>query len=115
VLSDSEVVLDREELRNMTLGDPQLMTEILWALIDDATRHAGAIDAAARDHDTARTSRIARYAARACANVGAASAAEAFLHVERHAGRRDFGACRAALTQVRAAIERLREEATEVA
>jgi HPt (histidine-containing phosphotransfer) domain-containing protein len=98
----------------MTLDDRQLMSEIVWALVDDASRHAAEIEAAAHDLDAVRATRVARYAARSCTNVGAQAAAEAFRALERHAAVRDFTACRAALSRARNAIERLREEASQI-
>jgi len=114
VLTEAAVVLDREELRKLTLDDRQLMSEILSALIDDATHHAAMLEAAVKNGDSQRTARVARHAARACANVGADAAAEAFRAVERHAGTREFEACRSSIAAVRAGIERLREEASRV-
>jgi HPt (histidine-containing phosphotransfer) domain-containing protein len=114
VPSDAEVILDREELRNITLDDRQLMSEILWALIDDANRHAGAIESAIRERDPARAVRIARFAGRACANVGAGAAAESFRRVERLAASGAFDACRDRMAELRKAIDQLRKEAARI-
>jgi HPt (histidine-containing phosphotransfer) domain-containing protein len=108
------VVLDRDELRNVTLDDRQLMGEILWALIDDASRHAGMLESTLKEANGQRSMRVARHAARACANLGANATAEAFQAVARHAGSREFDACRSSMAVVRAEIERLREEASRV-
>jgi HPt (histidine-containing phosphotransfer) domain-containing protein len=111
---DAELVLDREELQNVTLGDRQLMIEILAALVDDANRQAGMIEAAARANDTARTMRTARCAARACLNLGANAAAGAFGAIERDAAAHDIAACRKKLPNLRVQIDRLRGEAAKI-
>jgi HPt (histidine-containing phosphotransfer) domain-containing protein len=105
------VVLNLEELRSLTMNDRQLMGEILQALIEDASRHAGMLEAAVGDVDAARSARIARQASRACGNIGAVAAAAAFRRIERHAAQREFEACRSALAAARAEIERLRTAA----
>jgi HPt (histidine-containing phosphotransfer) domain-containing protein len=108
VQTETEVVLNLEELRSLTMNDRQLMGEILQALIEDASRHAGLLEAAVADVDAARSARIARQASRACGNIGAVAVAAAFRRIERHAAQREFAACRSGLTAARAEIERLR-------
>lgn len=107
-------VLNLEELRNLTMNDRQLMTEILDALIEDASRHAGLLETAVRDGDAARSARIARRASRACANVGAVAASETFRQIERHAGQHEFDSCRSVLAAARSEIERLRGAAQQM-
>lgn len=96
------------------MGDRQLLIDILEALIEDATRQAGLLEAAVRENDAARSARIARSASRACANVGANAAAETFRQIGRHAASREFEACRAILPGARTEIERLRDEASRL-
>jgi len=103
--------LDLEELRSLTMNDRRLMKEILRALIEDASLHAGVLEAAARERDGARSAKVARAAWRACANIGATAAADSFREIERHVGRRDSPAGDRLLATVRAEIERLRVEA----
>jgi HPt (histidine-containing phosphotransfer) domain-containing protein len=100
--------LDLEELRALTMDDRGLMREILNALIEDAVRHAGMLESAARDRDGARSVKIARLASRACANVGANAAADAFREIERR------GASRPLLAAARSEIEHLRAEAGRI-
>jgi HPt (histidine-containing phosphotransfer) domain-containing protein len=90
------------------------MSEILQALIEDAGRHAGLLEAAVREGDATRSVRIARHAARACGNIGAHAAAEAFRQIERHAGQRQLDSCRSVLAAARAEIERLRGAASQM-
>jgi HPt (histidine-containing phosphotransfer) domain-containing protein len=85
VQTETEVVLNLEELRSLTMNDRQLMGEILQALIEDASRHAGLLEAAVADVDAARSARVARQASRACGNIGAVAVAAAFRRIERHA------------------------------
>jgi HPt (histidine-containing phosphotransfer) domain-containing protein len=109
------MVLDLEELRNLTMNDRTLMSEILNALIEDAGRHATRLEAAARDGDLAPAIKSARAASRACANVGANAAAAAFRDVERHATQRQTHGWHPLLAAVRAEIERLRGETAALA
>ncbi len=106
----AESGFDIQQLRDFTLGNRQLMADILWALIDDASRQAGLLDAAMRDRDGQRICRHARQSARACMNVGAGAAAESLRAIERAASSADFAGCRAALGNLRAQIETLRSE-----
>jgi HPt (histidine-containing phosphotransfer) domain-containing protein len=114
VRTREDAVLDVEELRRLTMDDRQLMIEILQALIEDASRQTGMLETAVLDQDAPRSARIARYASRACANVGATAAAEAFGRLGRHAASREFAACRSTLAAARAEIERLRVEAARI-
>ncbi len=108
------MVLALEELRNLTMNDRTLMREILDALIADARQHVTRLETAARERDSARAARFARSASRACANIGANAAAEAFREVERDAARRSSQGWRPLLENVRAEIERLRVEASRL-
>ena len=108
------MVLDLDELRNLTMNNANLMREILDALLADACRHAALLETAALQRDLGAASKFARSASRACANVGAYAAAEAFREGERHAARRTTHGWRPILDGVRAAIERLRVESQRV-
>jgi HPt (histidine-containing phosphotransfer) domain-containing protein len=113
VQTDNGTVLNLEELRNLTMNDRQLMSEILHALIEDASRHAGLLETAVRESDAVRSVRIARQASRVCGNVGAVAAADTFRQIERHAGQREFESCRSVLAAARGEIERLRGAASQ--
>jgi HPt (histidine-containing phosphotransfer) domain-containing protein len=104
------VVLDREQLRDVTLNDDELMREALGALIDDTTRQIPLLQAAIRAGDAPATLRLAHYSKGACANLGAKAAAATLLHIERSAASGDFTGCAGSLANLAAEIERLRAE-----
>ncbi len=110
VIPDASEVLDRRQLREVTLDDDDLMREILHALIDDTSRQIPLLQAAIREKDPQATRRLAHYSKGACANVGAMSAAAALESIERTAARSDFDGCGASLERLSQAIERLRAE-----
>ena len=105
------MVLDRQQLRDVTLDDEDLMREIVCALIDDTSRQIPLLEAAIRRKDTQATKRLAHYSRGACANVGAKAAAAALENIERTAARNDFDECGASLGKLAQAIDRLRAEA----
>jgi HPt (histidine-containing phosphotransfer) domain-containing protein len=109
-MSDSATVLDRHQLRDITLDDDGLMREILSALIDDTSRQIGLLDAAIRRKDAQATRRLAHYSKGACANVGARAAAAALESIERTAARSDFEECGASLGRLAFEIDQLRSE-----
>ena len=105
------MVLDREQLRDVTLDDEDLMREILSALIDDTSRQMQLLEAAVREADSQRCMRLAHYSKGACANVGANAAAAVLTQIELQAAGREFHLCQASLASLAAEIERLRFEA----
>jgi HPt (histidine-containing phosphotransfer) domain-containing protein len=109
-MPDASEVLDRQQLREVTLDDDELMREILHALIDDTSRQIPLLEAAIREKDLRATQRLAHYSKGACANVGARSAAAALADIERTASRSEFEECGASLRKLAEAIERLRGE-----
>jgi HPt (histidine-containing phosphotransfer) domain-containing protein len=109
-MSDSRTVLDRHQLRDITLDDDGLMREILLALIDDTSRQIGLLEAAIRDKDGQATRRLAHYSKGACANVGAKAAAATLEDIERSAARSEFAECGASLDRLTFEIGRLRSE-----
>ncbi len=110
-MSDSSTVLDRHQLRDVTLDDDDLMREILSALIDDTSRQIGLLEAAIRRRDAHATRRLAHYSKGACANVGAKAAAATLENIERTAARNDFKECGASLSRLAFQIDQLRSEA----
>ena len=106
--STRNLTLDLEQFRDLTLGDRQLMREIVGALIEDTSRYVVLLESAIRSEEQQRITRLARTAARACSNVGAHAAAAALQRMERHAEAGEFDACGGALGTLRADIERLR-------
>jgi HPt (histidine-containing phosphotransfer) domain-containing protein len=107
---DTSVVLDREQLRNVTLDDEELMREILAALIDDTSRQFALLQTAIHEEDPLKTMRLAHYSKGACANVGANAAAHILKQIEQDAARRDFQECTTSLGNLALEIDRLRSE-----
>jgi HPt (histidine-containing phosphotransfer) domain-containing protein len=108
---DTAIVLDRAQLRDVTLDDEDLMREILTALIDDTSRQMPFLESAISEEDSQKCMRLAHYSKGACANVGANAAAAVLKHIERQAASREFPECRASLVNLAVEIERLRLEA----
>lgn len=108
---DATTVLDREQLRDITLNDEELMREILKALIDDTSRQIPLLESAIREGDSQKCVRLAHYSKGACANVGAAAAAEVLKAMEHHASSREFRQCSESLIALVQEMNRLRAEA----
>lgn len=107
-------VLDRDQLRSVTLEDEELMREILGTLIDDTARQIGALSRAIDDGNPGETARLAHYSKGACANVGASGAAALLLAIERSAACGDLTGCREPLSRLSEELERLRSEAGRI-
>lgn len=110
-VTGESALLDREQLRDITLDDAALMREVLAALIDDTTRQMALLGAAIEEQDVTRCMRLAHYSKGACANVGASSAAAILKQIETRAATRDFGECRDALARLTHEVDLLRSEA----
>ncbi|PWT99108.1 MAG: hypothetical protein C5B51_27825 [Terriglobia bacterium] len=108
---NSLTVLDRDQLRDITMDDDSLMREILSVLVDDTRRQMELLDSAIRDQDVTRCMRLAHYSKGACANVGANSAAAILKDIESKASNREFHACEAALGRLGQEMELLRSAA----
>ncbi len=113
-IRDATTVLDREQLRDITLNDENLMREILKALIDDTVRQIPLMESAIREGDSQKCARLAHYSKGACANVGAAAAAELLKTMEHQAVSREFGECRQSLSALIQQVDLLRSEALEL-
>jgi HPt (histidine-containing phosphotransfer) domain-containing protein len=109
--SDSSLVLDVHQLKDITLDDDQLMREVLAALIDDTSRQLSLLDAAIREQDSQRCMRLAHYSKGACANVGANRAAARLKQLEQDAARSAFGECSIGLQALIEELDILRHEA----
>ena len=109
---DATIVLDRAQLRDVTLDDEDLMREILATLIDDTSRQMPFLESAIREEDSQKCMRLAHYSKGACANVGANAAAAVLKRIEREAADHEFPECRVSLASLAAEIERLRFEAS---
>ncbi|MGO9261891.1 MAG: Hpt domain-containing protein [Bryobacteraceae bacterium] len=107
-------VLNREQLREVTMDDQDLMREIVSALIDDTSRQIPLLEVAIREGDPVKCARLAHYSKGACANVGAESAADLLRQIEQRAHGGDFQECRVSLAALADEIGRLRSEAAEL-
>lgn len=113
-VTDRTAVLDRQQLRDITLDDEALMREVLIALLDDTSKQIALLDHAIRDQDPQKTMRLAHYCKGACANVGANAVAEVLKRMEQEAARHCFADCAVSLCNLTQELERLRVEAVQV-
>jgi HPt (histidine-containing phosphotransfer) domain-containing protein len=104
-------VLDLEQLRNATMEDPDLMRELVAALIEDTVSQIAPLQAAIHRADGLGTVRMAHYSKGACANIGAESTAAVLQRIEQTAESGDFDGCSASLVHLGAELDRLRSEA----
>jgi HPt (histidine-containing phosphotransfer) domain-containing protein len=107
-------VLDREQLRDITLDDGDLMRQVLAALIEETTQQMQQLASAIQEQDADRCMRLAHDCKGACANVGAASASAVLKQIEGQAARRDFAGCQAGLLRLAREVELLRSAAHEL-
>jgi HPt (histidine-containing phosphotransfer) domain-containing protein len=110
-MSSRDDHLNRDQLRDVTLDDEELMRDVVNALIDDTSRQMELLKRAISDQDATRCMHLAHYSKGACANVGAATAAEILKDIERRAANHEFGACDAALVRLAEEVESLRSAA----
>ena len=106
-------MLDRQQLRDITLDDNELMREVLDALLDDTSKQLALLDRAIRNQDPQKTMRLAHYCKGACANVGANAVAAVLKRLEQQAARHSFEDCAASLCNLSLELERLRLESVE--
>ena len=107
-------MLDRQQLRDITLDDDELMREVLTALLDDTSQQLALMDHAIRDQDPQKTMRLAHYCKGACANIGANRVAAVLKSMEQQAASHSFGDCANSLCNLTQELERLRVETVEV-
>jgi HPt (histidine-containing phosphotransfer) domain-containing protein len=103
-------VLDREQLRDITMDDPELMREVLAILVDDTTQHVALLAAAVEAGDSERCARLAHYCKGACANVGAKAAADGFRVLETSARQSKVDTFVESLHAIHQQMESLRTE-----
>jgi HPt (histidine-containing phosphotransfer) domain-containing protein len=108
---DPALILDREQLREITLDDDELMREILEALIDDTSRQIQLLESAIREEDAQKCMRLAHYSKGACANVGANAAAHLCKQIEVDARNGGFLECGNSLAALSRELDLLRAEA----
>lgn len=92
------------------MDDPDLMREILQALIQDTSDQLGKLAAAIRNEDVQQCVRLAHYCKGACVNVGANRVAGLMRRIEVQASAGEFQECGVALGSMAEEIELLREE-----
>jgi HPt (histidine-containing phosphotransfer) domain-containing protein len=102
--------LDREQLRDITMNDEELMREALNALWDDTTANVPRLEEAVKQHDSDRCVRLAHYSKGACANLGANRAAAVFRNIEMEARQSHFHECGESLCALARALEELKAE-----
>lgn len=108
--TDTSLVLDREQLREVTLEDEDLMRELLSALIEDTNRQIPLLEMAIRSLDAKQCARLAHYCKGACANVGANRTAGVLERIERHALQGALDECSTQLAVLADEVDRLRAE-----
>jgi histidine phosphotransfer protein HptB len=111
--SDSQV-LDREQLRNITLDDEELMREIVSALVAEVSVQINALDEAIRSSRVQDCVKLAHSARGACGNVGAASLAALFSAVESEAKNGDLASCLPKIEALSMELEKLRGEVSTI-
>jgi HPt (histidine-containing phosphotransfer) domain-containing protein len=104
------LVLDRVQLREVTLEDEELMRQILAALIEDTEKQLPLLGVAIRNADRDQCARLAHYCKGACANVGAKAAATVLEELERTAKTGAMEECSRQLAALAMEVGRLREE-----
>ncbi len=102
--------LDREQLREVTMDDEDLMREVLSVLWDDTCAHIPKLEAAVRNRDLEQCVQLAHYSKGACANVGASAAARVFRRIEQDARAAEFSRCEESLAALGAALVKLQAE-----
>jgi HPt (histidine-containing phosphotransfer) domain-containing protein len=111
---DQTTVLDRQQLRDITMDDNELMEEVLSSLLDDTSKQIVLLDSAIRERNPKETMRLAHYCKGACANLGANAVAAVLKRLEQEASHNAFEECTASLANLTHELERLRVEAAAV-
>lgn len=108
------VILDRSQLRNVTLNDEALMREVVGALVNDASQQIEELRLAVQRADVKECRRLAHGLMGACGNVGAVSMAVLFCAVENSAAEGDMSLCRSSVDKLLVELEKLRHEAGSI-
>lgn len=109
-----DAVLEIEQLRDVTLNDPELMREILDALLSDTARQIELLHTAVEECDPQKCARLAHYSKGACANVGANRAAGMFQQIEKNAKQGEFQECTRSLAGLAHELDLLRSAAQTI-
>jgi HPt (histidine-containing phosphotransfer) domain-containing protein len=110
----ADVVLEMEQLRDVTMDDPELMRDILAALVNDTNRQLELLAAAIDERDSQKCIRLAHYSKGACANVGANRAAGMFKQLETSAADGEFARCMQSLGRLAQEVDLLRSAAQTI-
>jgi len=105
------VTLDMEQLREVAMDDRELMRELVGALVEDTSRQLELLEIALGEANAEICKRLAHYSKGACANIGAARAAELLKIIEQRAAEREFKECGFALARLTTEINLLRRKA----
>ena len=108
------IVLDRSQLRNVTLNDETLMREVVGALVNDASEQIEELKIALQRADSRECKRLAHGLMGACGNVGAVSLAALFGAIEHSASAGDLSFCRSSVEKLFVELEKLRQEAGSI-
>jgi HPt (histidine-containing phosphotransfer) domain-containing protein len=109
-VSDASVVLDRNQLREITLEDEDMMRQLLAALIEDTEQQIPLLELAIAATDTERCARLAHYSKGACSNLGAIAAANVLTELELSAKQGALEQCSLQLLALGYELDRLRVE-----
>jgi len=112
--TETNTVLDKSQLRDITMDDPELMREILAALLADTSQQMSLLEAAIRAQNTSQCMRLAHYSKGACANVGANRAAGIFKQIESKAADGEFSECGESLASLAREMDLLRSESAAI-
>lgn len=104
------MVLDREQLREVTFDDEDLMRQLVEALVEDTEKQMPLFEQAIEAVDAGQCARLAHYCKGACANVGAKAAADVLKKIERAAADGAIDECGRQLRALGTELERLRAE-----
>jgi len=108
--NEPNTVLDKDQLRDITMDDAELMREIMSALLSDTAQQMCLLESAIREQNTVQCMRLAHYSKGACANVGAGRAAGMFRNIERKAAAGEFSECTESLASLVREMDLLRNE-----
>jgi HPt (histidine-containing phosphotransfer) domain-containing protein len=92
------------------MDDPELMREIMEALLADTSNQMGLLETAIRAQDSKQCIRLAHYSKGACANVGANRAADILKSIEHKAADGEFSNCVESLASLVREMDLLRSE-----
>lgn len=106
------LVLNRQQLRDITMDDKDLMREVIEALISYTKQNLPLLEQAVRDKNVQKTMRLAQYFKGASTKCGAKASAATFKEIEYAAASQNFGVCQRLLETSTTNLENLRQEAT---